>query len=350
MSTTLATIIAFPIVLGILIFVHELGHFSMAKLFKVRVFEFALGFPPRLASVTRGETMYSLNMLPFGGYVRMMGENGTDADNPSSFGFKPWWQRAIILTAGPAMNVLLALFLFFLSAAWLGSPVGTNVVSSISPGSPAQRAGLHSGDRIVAVDGHPTHSLATVHDRTDAHLGHKVVLTVVHGGHQRLVTVVPRPLSDRPANQGAVGVTMTIYEQRYPLGTSVGKSFDGVGTAIMAVPNLIASIGKHGTQGVSGPIGIARYTGDAASNIPQYGLGQFIAFMALLSANLGVLNLLPVPGLDGGRMVFVLLSGVRRRNLNPEVEGLVHLVGLAVLVLLILFISYQDILHWASGQ
>lgn len=118
----------------------------------------------------------------------------------------------------------------------------------------------------------------------------------------------------------------------------------------MAVPNLIASIGQHGTSNVSGPVGIARLTGDAASNIPQYGLGQFLAFVALLSANLGVLNLLPIPALDGGRLVLVFVSGLRRKNLNPELEGMIHLVGMAILLMLIVLISYQDIARWVSGQ
>ena len=348
MSSPLGTIVAFIVVLGVLIFVHELGHFSVAKFFKVRVFEFAMGFPPRLFSYTRNGTVYSLNALPLGGFVRMMGENGGDADNPESFGYKPWWQRALILIAGPAMNLGLALFLFFISAAWLGAPVGTNVVSNTAPNSPARAVGLRNGDRIIAVDGQRTTTLTAIHDDTQKHLGHPVTLTFVRNGQIHSVVVVPR--RHHPVTQGAVGVTMGLREQRYPIGVAIQKSFQGVGAMIMAIPNLIQSIGQHGTQNISGPVGIARDTGQAAGNIPQYGLGQFLAFVALLSANLGVLNLLPIPALDGGRLVFVLVSGVRRRNLSPEVEGMIHLAGMAALVLLMILISYQDILHWASGQ
>lgn len=340
-------ILAFFVVLVPLIMVHELGHFTAAKSFGVRVFEFGLGFPPRLASISRNGTVYSLNALPLGGFVKMMGENGDDADNPASFGAKPWWKRAIILVAGPSMNLALALFLFFVTAAWLGSPVGTNVVGAISVGSPAQKAGIHPGDRIVAVDGHPTSTLLAIHNRTDAHLGTAIKLTVTRNGHRRVVSVVPRV--HPPVNQGAVGVVMTIREQRYPVGTAITKSFQGVGAMIMAVPNLIHSIGQHGTQGISGPVGIARYTSEAANNIPQYGLGQFLAFVALLSANLGVLNLLPIPALDGGRLTLVLVSGVRRKNLDPQLEGMIHLVGMAILVMLIVLVTYQDIARWISG-
>lgn len=326
----------------------------MAKFFKVRVFEFALGFPPRIASVERNGTTYAINALPFGGYVKMMGENGSDADNPASFGAKPWWNRAIILTAGPAMNILLAFLLFFVTSAWLGSPEGTNIVQKVAPASPAQRSGIRSGDMIVDVDQHRTRNLAAISKLTDKHLvansrtARQETLTVDRGGRLFTVRVIPR--RNPPIGQGAIGITATIEEQRYSLGSSVSRSLDGVGTMVMAVPNLISSIGKHGTQDVSGPVGIARLTGQSANDIPQYGIGQFLAFVALISANLGVLNLLPLPALDGGRLVFVLLSGIRRRNLNPAVEGWIHAVGMAVLLLLMAVFTYQDITRWVSGQ
>lgn len=352
MTNPLVTIVAFVLVLATLIMVHELGHFSMAKYFKVKVYEFGMGFPPRIASFTRNDTIYSLNALPLGGFVKMMGENGDDAGNPASFGAKPWWQRAIILVAGPTMNLALALFLFFITAAWLGSPVASNVVSSTSPNSPAQKAGLVAGDRIIAIDGRRTTELTTIHNVTDRiikkHPGQRISLTYVRDGRTRTAYLVPRV--HPPPNQGAVGVTMTVSEHRYPVGVAARKSFEGVGSMVMAVPTLISSIGAHGTSSVSGPIGIARITGDSANAIPQLGIGQFLAFVALLSANLGVLNLLPIPALDGGRLVLVIVSGIRRKNLNPEVEGMIHLAGMAVLLLLIVLISYQDIARWASGS
>jgi regulator of sigma E protease len=348
----LVTIVAFVIVLGTLIMVHELGHFTMAKFFKVKVFEFGMGFPPRIASIKHNDTLYSLNALPLGGFVKMMGENGDDAGNPASFGAKPWWQRAIILVAGPAMNLALALFLFFITAAWLGTPVATNVIATTEKGSPAQAAGLVPGDRIVAINGHSTAQLQTIHNITQNvtthHPGQRVSLTVVRAGKTRIIFLVPRV---HPAvGQGAIGIGMTSYTQRYPVGVAARKSFEAVGSMIMAVPNIIGSIGAHGTSNVSGPIGIARVTGESANAIPQFGIGQFLAFVALLSANLGVLNLLPIPALDGGRLVLVVVSGIRRKNLNPEVEGLIHLAGMAVLLTLIVLVSYQDILHWATGS
>ena len=151
----------------------------------------------------------------------MMGENGSDIENPESFGFKPWWQRAIILVGGPAMNIALALLLFFLTAAWLGSPVGTNVIGSTAPASPAQKAGLRSGDEIIAVDGHRTPTLSSLQDVANSHLGHTVTLTVVRDGHGFNVSVLARNSKQRPSNQGPIGVTMTLREQRYPIGVAV---------------------------------------------------------------------------------------------------------------------------------
>ncbi len=307
-----------------------------------------MGFPPRLASVVRGGTIYSINLLPLGGFVKMMGENGEDAGNPASFGAKPWWQRALVLICGPCMNLALALALFFVTAFWLGSPVITDSVAGISVNSPAQKAGLHVGDRIIAFDGIRVKQPTTLHNLSERHRGQRVPVTVIRNGHRKTIFLVPR--AHPPAGQGAIGIVMGIHDQTHPFLASVRLSFAGVGDMIMTVPDVISSIGAHGTRNLSGPVGIARLTGEAASSIPQVGWGQFFAFVALLSANLGVLNLLPIPALDGGRLLLVIVSGVRRKNLNPEVEGLIHLAGMAVLVTVILLISYQDIVRWVSGS
>jgi regulator of sigma E protease len=344
----LITLVSFFVVLATLILVHEFGHFFTAKLFGVRVFEFGLGFPPRVAAVRHNGTVYSLNALPLGGFVKMKGENGEEADEPDSFGAHPWWQRAIILVAGPGMNVLLALLLFFLTMDWIGTPVGTNVVDVVAPHSPAQHAGLRHGDRVIALDGHPTRKLIDLQKLTAEHLGHVVTLTVVRGSHRFHVRLVPRP--NPPPNQGPIGVETTVRIDRYSPTVAVVRSFQAVGAVLTAIPSIIQNIGQHGTQNISGPVGIARLTGEAARDVPQTGWGQLFAFVALLSANLGVLNILPIPALDGGRLVLVLVSGIRRKNLNPELEGLIHLVGMALLLTLILLISYQDVVRWLSGE
>ncbi len=344
--TVAVGILTFFVILAVLILVHELGHFTLAKIMGVRVEEFGLGFPPRLKSWTRGGTVYSLNALPLGGFVKMTGENG-ESDDPANFGAKPPWKRLLILLFGPVMNLSLAIGIFFFSFL-AGSPRGLPVVTAVSPGSPAAIAGIHTGDTVVSVNRQHIQYLSDLQDATAGYLGHRVTLELVYRGHQRTVSLVPR--RNPPANQGPMGIALTkvitvSHTPREALGLSVGQVVSMVGS----IPLLLQNVSKHGGSQVAGPIGIADITTHVVQQEPQQGPSPLFEFIALLSANLGVLNLLPIPALDGGRIVFVLLSWVRRRNLDPQIEGIIHLVGMAVLLMLILVISYNDIVRWVSG-
>ncbi|GAC1445560.1 MAG: RIP metalloprotease RseP [Chloroflexota bacterium] len=344
--TVLVGIVSFFLILGALILVHELGHFTLAKIMGVRVDEFGLGFPPRLVARRRGQTLYSLNLIPLGGFVKMLGENGED-NQPDSFGSKAPWKRFLILIAGPCMNLLLALGIFFFTFLG-GAQRGLTIITKVEAGSPAAAAHLHVGDQVVAIDGVQVQYFDQLRDITQKHLG-QTVSVVLHRGANRIVTTLT-PRIHHSANQGAMGVvlnkTVTVH---YGTLQSLRMSFGQVGAMVAAVPEIVHSVSQHGGSQVMGPIGIAQQTTDVVHNEPKYGIGTVLQFVALLSANLGVLNLLPIPALDGGRLVFVLLSWVRRRNLNPEVEGVIHLVGMAVLLLLIMVVSYQDIVRWVSG-
>lgn len=346
MTLTLVGILTFFIVLALLILVHELGHFSFARLMGVRVEEFGLGFPPRVKSWRRGETVYSLNAVPLGGFVRMLGENGEAAD-PHSFGAKPPWQRFVVLAAGPSMNILLALAIFFF-AFLVGSPRSLTVVTSVAPGSPAAAAGLRSGDRILKVDGRSVSYFEDLQGATFEHLGQRVSLVVQRGSETYRTVLVPR--KHPPRNQGPMGVGLKKSAVvRYSPPKAAQLSAQAVGQMVLGLPILLERLSQHDTSGVAGPIGIAHFTTKVVQQEPQTGPGSLLQLVALLSASLGVLNLLPIPALDGGRIVFVLISWVRRRNLDPEVEGLVHMVGMAVLLFLIALISYQDILRIVTG-
>ncbi len=346
--TSLLGILAFLIILAILIFVHELGHFSMAKLFGVRVDEFGLGFPPRVKSWKRGGTVYSLNAIPIGGFVKMAGENGED-DAPDSFGAKPQWQRFIILAAGPTMNITLAVLVFFF--AFLGgTPRALTVVTKVAAGSPAAHAGLHSADQIVAVDGKRVKYYEDLVSAVNSHLGTRVSLTIDRNGHSFGTSLVPRRYP--PKNQGAMGVglgqTAIVH---YSPPKALALSFQQIGLMVSSLPHVIGGLLSGPGRGqVAGPIGIAHITTQVVQTQPRNGWGSIFALMALLSANLGVLNLLPIPALDGGRIVFVLISWIRGRNLNPQVEGVIHVAGMALLLLLIALISYQDVARWISGS
>lgn len=345
--TLIVGLLVFVLILGLLILVHEIGHFATAKLFRVRVQEFAVGFPPRVKAWERGGTIYSINAIPLGGFVRMEGENG-EADEPDSFGARPPWQRVIILASGASMNLLLALAIFFF--AYLGgSPRGLTVVTRVAPHSPAAASGLRVGDHILAVDGvHVTYYDQLV-PQIAAHAGERTTLLVQHQGVDRTVVITPRPRP--PSGQGPLGISLDkTVTVAYGPGQALQQALGSVGTMIAAVPLTLQVLVQSGGHGVTGPIGIAHMTTNVVHNEPKNGIGSLLAFAALLSANLGVLNLLPLPALDGGRIVFALLSLVRRRNLDPQVEGMVHLVGMALLVLLILFVSYQDLVNWVAGR
>jgi regulator of sigma E protease len=339
-------IFTFFVILAVLILVHEVGHFTLAKIMRVRVEEFGLGFPPRIRSWTRGGTVYSINALPLGGFVKMTGENGED-DDPSSFGAKPPWQRLLILLFGPVMNLTLALGIFFFSF-MAGSPRGLTVVTAVNPGSPAARAGIHVGDTVLAANGVHVQYLTDLQNVTATRLGKRTTLELLSDGRRHTVTLVPR--RNPPPDQGPMGIALTktatvSYSPAHALNLSVQQ----VGAMIGSIPTLVQSVSQHGGNQIAGPIGIANITTHVVQQEPKQGPSSLFFFVALLSANLGVLNLLPMPALDGGRIAFVLLSWVRRRNLDPQIEGVIHLVGMAVLLMLILVISYNDIVRWVSG-
>jgi regulator of sigma E protease len=349
--TIFVGILSFVVILAVLILVHELGHFSMAKLFGVRVDEFGLGFPPRLKTWRRGDTVYSVNAIPLGGFVKMLGENGEDHE-PDSFGAKPPWQRFVVLVAGPAMNLLLAIVIAFVAFV-VGSPRGLTVITGVAAGSPAASARLQVDDTIVAINGRPVHWLSDLQDvvqtDVDHYPGQPVSLRVRRGTRQFTVVVVPR--IQPPPHQGPMGIELKkTVAIAYSPADALGRSFRQIGAMVTAVPAVIQSLSQPSSGNLSGPIGIAHYTTITVDHEPTTGPGTLLLLVALLSASLGVLNLLPFPALDGGRIVFVLISWLRRRNLDPELEGVIHMVGMAVLLVLIMVISYNDITRWVSGQ
>jgi regulator of sigma E protease len=345
--TLLLGILTFFVILATLVLAHEAGHFGFAKLFGVRVEEFGLGFPPRLKSWRRGGTLYSLNAVPLGGFVKMYGENG-EVDEADSFGTKPPWQRLVILVAGPFMNLLLALLLFFATFA-IAFPDGSTVVTSVQPHSPALAAGLHRGDRILAVDTQPVSYRSQLQQAIDGHLGHPVTLLVLRGKQKLTIRVTPR--QNPGPGQGPVGILLAQQVmRRYSPVTAAQKSLQAMRDFASGTLQMLVSIPREGTSQVSGPIGIADTTTRTVSATPHNGIAPLLLLVAVLSGSLGLLNLLPIPALDGGRVLFVLISWIRRRNVDPEVEGLVHLVGMTVLLLLIILISYQDVVRWVGGS
>lgn len=345
------TIVVFLLILGLLIFVHEGGHFIAAKLAGIKVEEFGMGFPPRLLSCKRGETVYSLNAIPLGGFCKLLGEE--DPSEPRSFASKRPSVRFMALFAGPLMNAILPIVL--LTIAFMVPRqvvVGDVKIAEVAENSPAELVGIVPGDVILSIDGRPVQNIGDVIYDIHLKMGEKVTFELRGlDGEVRTVTLVPR--WNPPEGEGAVGIAMNMVNtgnitQSYPFWEAVPKSFTSIRETFVLMRNEITSwfVQKRAPE-VAGPVGIFQLTGEVSEAGPSY----LIQFTAFLSLNLAIINLLPLPALDGGRIVFVLLEVVRRgKRVAPRTEAMIHYIGFAMLIGLILAISYFDILRVIRGE
>jgi regulator of sigma E protease len=349
--TVVITVVVFLIVLAIIIIAHELGHFGTAKAFGIKVEEFGVGFPPRLLSFTRGETRYSLNAIPLGGFTKLAGEE--DPEVPRSLASQRKGVRILVLGAGSLMNALLPIIL--LSVAFMVPQdvlVGEVFVAEVRPDSPAYHAGIEVGDTLLSIDNHEIRNISDLQTYVQLNLGKEVAVDVRHSDMStEEVRLVPRWKA--PPEEGAIGIlgrikSPKIVRESYPFWQAVPMGFTECIETYVRFKNVMQQllIGAIEPQ-VTGPVGIAQVTGEVA----QYGIVPLLHWAAFLSMNLAVLNLFPIPGLDGGRIVFVLLEWVRGgRRITPKTESLVHLIGFALLLAVILYFTYFDILRIISGE
>lgn len=345
------TIIVFVLILGVLIFVHELGHYVTARLAGVKVEEFGMGYPPRIFAVTRGETVYSLNAVPLGGFCKLLGEE--DPGDPRSLASKSASTRLIVLGSGSFMNALLPILL--LTIAFMiprAVVVGDVVVDEVAQNSPAAEAGIIAGDTVLSINGYEVRNIGDVIYDTHLSLGEDTTLELRDtAGTTRSVTLLPR--WDPPEGEGAMGVALVVenaeeVSESYPFWEAIPKSVSTLGETFELLRNEVRSWFARGTApAVGGPVAIFQLTGEASEAGPSY-LLQFAAFLSL---NLAIVNLFPLPALDGGRIVFVLLEVARRgRRVSARTEGLVHLVGFVMLISLMLVITYVDIVRAIRGE
>lgn len=345
------TIVAFLGTLVLLIIAHELGHFVTAKLAGVKVEEFGVGFPPRLFAVKRGETEYSINIIPLGGFCRMLGEE--DPKESRSLASKNKRTRALILSAGSIMNILMPLLLFTASYAVPHQVFRELVrVERVEAGSPAEKAGILPGDLVLEVNGEPVRNRGDLTFNIRRNLGSEITVLLRQGENTpRSVPVVPR--WNPPPQQGAIGVILGATElspstESLPIWEAVPAGVKSTVDTLVLFRNEIASwfIKKQAPQ-LAGPIGIVQVTGE----VVQTGFSPLLSFAALISINLAIFNLLPIPGLDGGRLLFVFLEFILRgRRVSPQKERIIHFIGFALLILLVVFVSYFDIMRITAGE
>ncbi len=361
--TPLIAILTFVPIIGVLVFVHELGHFLTAKAFGVKVLEFGFGFPPRLFGVKRGETIYSINWVPLGGFVKMVGEN--DPADPRSLARRSLLQRFVVLFAGAFMNLLLPIVLFsVLLMIPRTTVVGSVQIQQVVPDSPAERAGLKAGDTILKADGHTIRNIQELVERINLRLGGDSEWVVrrsgplpVFGNSPDLATTEVIHVTPRlapPSGQGPTGIMLGMTGAKetsvsYPFWKAIPMSFVKIyNTLILSKNEVMKWIVGHTTPQVAGPVGIAQLTGEVAE---AGGFLSLVELAAFLSINLAIINVLPIPMLDGGRLLFLGIEWVRRgKRVPPEKEGLVHMVGFVVLIGFIILISYFDIARIIQGE
>ena len=384
------TLVAFLLILSILVIIHEAGHFFTAKFFGIKVEEFGFGFPPRALGIKKGETIYSVNWLPIGGFVKLYGEDeagggrvgskklemANNKDVQHAFYARPAWQRSLVIVAGVVMNTVLAIIIYYIFLSLsnfktelpLLDPnfnfVGANqtvnsqiLVSQVVPNSPASKVGIKPGTALIAIDGKKISDYTNVPKIIDSHKGTPVSLTLQNPATliKRTVDVIPR--IHPPKNQGAIGIaffpmqsmilTYTTWQQKmfsgitYPYNMLV-YNFDVIGklVAVSVKQHTITPI----SESVSGPVGIYSVVGTVVHipNVKERIL-EILNLMGLLSISLAFFNILPIPALDGGRFFFILFEMVFRRKVNPVIEGYVHTIGMALLLILLLLVTVSDV-------
>ena len=350
----LITLASFFLILIIIILVHELGHFFTAKLFKVRVEEFGIFMPPRIISFKKGETVYSLNAIPLGGFNKLAGEE--DPKVPGGLSGKSIPVRLLVLGAGSLMNIILPLIL--LSIAYMIPHLesvdnimtdnGEVYVLEVVANSPAANAGITANAIILNVGGELILNVGDYERIVKANLGQEITITIKHPDSST-VEVKLTPQADAPATQGATGVTITtVVRKDYPFWEAIPHGVTSYWDMIVLFKDGIVGMIKGTVPvNVTGPVGIAQMTGE----VVRTGIANLLRFAAAISLNLGILNIFPIPAMDGGRIVFVLLEWVRRgKRISPKTEGMVHTIGFILLMIVFLIISYNDTVRLISGR
>lgn len=330
------TIIYAIIIFCMLIFVHELGHFIVAKACGVKVNEFAIGMGPAILKKQKGETQYSVRALPIGGYCAMEGED-EDSDDERAFNNKPAWQRACVLAAGSLMNLLAAVVLLIIIAFWSGQP--TTTIDKVIDDSPAYEAGIVKGDEILEVDGRKVEDWDDLLEFIGQSKSKTAEIKVLRDGREMVIT--SQLEYDKQAERNKVGIVPGV---EHNLIASVATGVKSTGTMTVMMYDIIKKMftGDVSVKELSGPVGIVYAVNDSA----KAGIIYVIYLSALLSLNLAIMNMLPLPALDGGRMIFLVIRKITGKRVTDEMEGRVHFIGIMLLMLLMVYVTWNDIVRF----
>lgn len=339
----LNTLIAL-IFLSIIIMVHELGHFLTGRLVGIYAEEFSIGMGPRLLKYEGKETVYSLRAFPIGGYVKFLGEDDEHSD-PKAFNNAPIWKRFIVIASGALMNFVFAIILLSILFSIQGIPMPAPVIEEVSKGSPAQVAGLAKGDKIVGIGDIDIERKAgeeaveEIRDALAEHGANQIDIRILRDG--KYEDMVIRPKYDEDMGLYMIGVGFGYELKKLSFGHSLSVSVSQIGKMSVMMLRLVGNlIFKHeGLDQVTGPVGIVGEIGKAA----KAGVDQLMWLGIIISLNLGIINLIPFPALDGGRLLLLIIEAIRGKPMDREKEGLINLVGFALLLLLMIVVTFRDI-------
>ena len=354
------SLIAFIIVIGVLVFVHELGHFLAARACGVGVETFSLGFGPKILKFTRGMTVYCISAIPLGGYVKMTGEEPGDAnaledkDLHLSFTHKKVWQRAVIAAAGPAFNFFLAIFIFYLLYQISGVYMRLPNVGQVVPDSPAMAAGLQKNDVIKEINGLSVASFEDISRIVSQSDGAPMAILVQREGEVKNFSITPQAREEKnlfgePVTRYVIGIMdagETFHKPLSPVQAATRAVSDTYGMVKLTILSVVKMVtGAVSAENLGGPIMIAKMAGDQA----QAGFENFVWFIALISVNLGIINLFPIPVLDGGHLLFLSMEAVMGRPVSTRVREKMVQFGAAALMTLMIFVFYNDIVKLFNG-
>lgn len=334
------------IAIGILVLVHEAGHFSVARMLHVPVYEFSIGFGPRLWQRKSKGIAYSFRAVPLGGYVSFA--DPQDESTVGVFYEQPIWKRFCVIIAGSLMNVVFAFVVAFFLLWAVGGAQATNIVATVVPDSPAAQAGLMAGDEIVAVDGTQIQSMDTnpISQKLQEAAGGAVTMQINRGGQSLELTITPQ--YDQDQQRYLVGINLLTRSIPLPVGQAVKYAALNVGDSITAMVQFLQGLFTHG-EGADQMGSVVGAVSQMAEYGQQYGFATFLSTVIFLSINLAVLNMLPLPALDGLKAVLLVVEAIRKKPIPPEKEGVVQLIGMGFFVVLFIVLSYRDIVRLITG-